>query len=52
MTIKVGDKIPAVTLKRIGANGMEDVDTGALFAGKTVVLFAVPGAISLPIGSA
>jgi glutaredoxin/glutathione-dependent peroxiredoxin len=46
MTIKVGDKIPAVTLKRIGADGMEEVDTGALFAGKTVVLFAVPGAFT------
>ena len=43
--IKIGDKIPSMTLKRIGANGMEDVSTDALFKGK-VVLFAVPGAFT------
>jgi peroxiredoxin len=46
MTIKVGDKVPSVTLKRIGANGMEEVDTGALFAGRKVVMFSVPGAFT------
>jgi peroxiredoxin len=43
--IKVGDKIPSMTLKRIGPEGMEDVSTDALFQGK-VVLFAVPGAFT------
>ena len=43
--IKVGDKIPSVTLKHIGANGMEDISTDALFQGK-VVLFSVPGAFT------
>jgi glutaredoxin/glutathione-dependent peroxiredoxin len=43
--IAVGDKIPAMTLKRLGPNGMEDVTTDALFKGK-VVLFAVPGAFT------
>ena len=44
MTIKVGDSIPAVKLKRLGAEGMEEVDTGEFFKGRTVVLFSVPGA--------
>lgn len=46
MTISVGDKIPDITLKTYGANGPEDISTGALFAGKRVVLFAVPGAFT------
>ncbi len=44
--IKVGDAVPSVTLKELTDNGMEDVDTGALFAGKKSVLFAVPGAFT------
>ena len=43
--IKVGDKIPSMTLKRIGQSGMEEVSTDELFKGK-VVLFAVPGAFT------
>ena len=43
--IKVGDKIPSMTLKRIGQNGMEEVSTDDLFKGK-VVLFSVPGAFT------
>ena len=43
--IKVGDKIPTMTLKRIGQTGMEEVSTDELFKGK-VVLFAVPGAFT------
>ena len=46
MSIQVGDKIPDVTLKRLGADGMEEVSTGALFAGKKAVMFAVPGAFT------
>nr|WP_299245426.1 peroxiredoxin [uncultured Halomonas sp.] len=46
MTISVGDKIPDVTIKTNGANGPEDISTGELFAGKRVVLFAVPGAFT------
>jgi peroxiredoxin len=46
MTISVGDKIPDITLKTNGANGPENLSTGELFAGKRVVLFAVPGAFT------
>lgn len=44
MTIQVGDKIPAVTLKWLTADGMAEVTTTELFEGRTVVLFSVPGA--------
>lgn len=46
MTIKVGDKIPSATLKVKTEDGIEDLTTDALFGGKTVVLFAVPGAFT------
>lgn len=46
MTISTGDKIPDVTIKTNGAEGPEDISTGELFAGKRVVLFAVPGAFT------
>jgi peroxiredoxin len=44
MAIQVGDKIPEVTLKTMKPDGIQDVSTGALFGGRKVVLFAVPGA--------
>lgn len=46
MTIKTGDKIPSVTLKRLGKDGMESVDLAQYVKGKKVVLFAVPGAFT------
>ncbi|MCC7632688.1 peroxiredoxin [Stenotrophomonas rhizophila] len=45
MSIHVGDRIPEVTLKRIG-QGIETLDTLALFDGRRAVLFAVPGAFT------
>ncbi|MFC2991346.1 peroxiredoxin [Halomonas tibetensis] len=39
-------KIPDVTIKTNGSDGPRDVSTGELFAGKRVVLFAVPGAFT------
>jgi len=46
MTIKVGDKVPQATLTTFGPDGPAPVNTDELFAGKTVGLFAVPGAFT------
>jgi peroxiredoxin len=46
MTIKAGDKMPAGVLTTPGAEGPEKISTEQLFAGKTVVLFSVPGAFT------
>src|SRR5260221_1913901 len=46
MTIKVGDKIPSVKLKTMTSDGMKEILTDELFAGKKAVLFAVPGAFT------
>lgn len=46
MPIKPGDPIPNVKLKRMGASGIEEVQTGDLFQGRKVVLFGVPGAFT------
>ncbi|MDP6350911.1 MAG: peroxiredoxin [Alphaproteobacteria bacterium] len=46
MTIKVGDKLPAVTFKHLGPDGMGEITTDDLFAGKKAVLFALPGAFT------
>ena len=45
MTIAIGDRIPAATLNYL-KDGVQAISTGDLFAGKTVVLFAVPGAFT------
>lgn len=46
MAISEGDKIPAVNLRQMTAEGPKEVSTDALFKGKRVVLFAVPGAFT------
>ena len=46
MTIKVGDKLPAVTLTQATADGPKPVSTEEFFKGKQVALFAVPGAFT------
>ena len=46
MTIKAGDAIPSMKIMQATAEGPTEVDTGELFAGKTVVLFGVPGAFT------
>ena len=46
MPIQPGDKLPVAPIKRVDQGGFEDTDTGALFAGRDVVLFAVPGAFA------
>ena len=46
MTIKVGDKIPSAMLMEKQDGGPKPVKTDELFAGKKVVLFALPGAFT------
>ena len=46
MTINVGDKAPAGTFTTFGAGGPKPITTDELFKGKTVALFAVPGAFT------
>ena len=46
MTIKVGDTLPQATFTTMGANGPEPITTDSLTKGKTVALFAVPGAFT------
>ena len=46
MTIKVGDHIPSVTLMQMKDGGPKPVSTEELFKGKTVALFALPGAFT------
>jgi len=46
MTIKVGDTLPAGRFKTATAEALGDLSTEELFKGKTVVLFAVPGAFT------
>jgi len=44
--IELGQKLPAATLSQLTDDGMVKHDVTELFAGKKVVLFAVPGAFT------
>ena len=46
MTIAVGDRLPDITFKQLTESGMGDITTADIFAGKKVVVFAVPGAFT------
>ena len=46
MTIKVGDTLPEMKLMTAGPDGPKEESTTSLFGGKTVVLFATPGAFT------
>lgn len=46
MTIANGDKIPEATLTQMTADGPSQVRTSDYFAGRTIALFAVPGAFT------
>lgn len=46
MTIKVGDHLPQVTFRVMTAEGPAAKSTDDLFAGRRVVMFAVPGAFT------
>ena len=46
MAIKVGDRVPAATLKQMTKDGPANLTTKDLFGGKRVLLFSVPGAFT------
>lgn len=46
MTIQPGDKLPDATLMHLTDAGPAPISTEELFGGKTVALFAVPGAFT------
>lgn len=46
MTIKVGDRLPQATFRVMTAEGPAARSTDDLFAGRRVVMFAVPGAFT------
>lgn len=46
MTIKVGDKLPNAEFATMTGDGQQKLSTDTIFAGRKVVLFAVPGAFT------
>ncbi|MES2497780.1 MAG: peroxiredoxin [Pseudomonadota bacterium] len=46
MTISIGDTIPPATFKKKTDDGIVEVAGDALFSGRTVALFSVPGAFT------
>jgi peroxiredoxin len=46
MTIAVGEKLPEATFKTMTEDGLKEMTTADVFAGKKVVLFGVPGAFT------
>lgn len=46
MAIRVGDRLPSITLMHMTKSGPEPITTDEIFTGKRVVLFAVPGAFT------
>lgn len=46
MTIKVGDRMPAVTFRTMTADGPKELTSDEVFGGRKVALFALPGAFT------
>ena len=46
MTIQVGDKLPSIDVQYKTEDTVQTINTDELFAGKKVVLFALPGAFT------
>lgn len=46
MTIKIGDALPAATFHLMTEEGVKTMTTDEVFKGKSVALFAVPGAFT------
>ena len=46
MTIKVGDRVPSTTLHHMTDSGPAEISSDALFGGKRVAIFGLPGAFT------
>ena len=46
MAIKVGDKIPSVTLRYLTQEGMQAISSDEFFKGKKIAVFGLPGAFT------
>ena len=46
MAVKAGDRVPSATFKVMTADGPKDLTSDELFGGRTVALFALPGAFT------
>ena len=46
MAVKAGERMPQGRLLKMGANGVETVETNDLLAGRRVVVFGLPGAFT------
>ncbi|WP_374515761.1 peroxiredoxin [Brevundimonas sp.] len=46
MTVQIGDRLPSATLTRATDDGPKPISTDEVFKGRTVALFAVPGAFT------
>jgi len=46
MTVKIGDELPQASFMTIGEDGPAPINTADLCKGKTVAIFAVPGAFT------
>ena len=46
MTIAIGEKLPAATLRLVEPEGTRDVAVDEFFAGRKIVLFGLPGAFT------
>lgn len=46
MTIKVGDRVPSVTMHTMSADGPQAISSDDVFKGKKVAVFGLPGAFT------
>ena len=46
MLLEAGMKIPAITIRTKTEEGIEELETASYFAGRKIVMFAVPGAFT------